>query len=95
MPTRNVSLTDELDKFVASKVEAGRYANASEVMRTALRNLQEDDREYEAKMAALEAALAEGDACDPADDVDEEGLVAHLEVRIKERAAKRQKAAVA
>ena len=39
MPTRNVSLTKELDEFVSSRVEGGLYANASEVMRTALRLL--------------------------------------------------------
>ncbi|MGH9609280.1 MAG: type II toxin-antitoxin system ParD family antitoxin, partial [Bryobacteraceae bacterium] len=37
MPTRNVNLTDELDRFVISKVESGRYENASEVIRSALR----------------------------------------------------------
>jgi len=36
MPTRNVNLTDELDHFVLSKVESGRYENASEVVRAAL-----------------------------------------------------------
>ena len=29
----NVSLTPELDKFVAGKVESGRYTSASEVVR--------------------------------------------------------------
>jgi antitoxin ParD1/3/4 len=62
MPTRNVSLTLELDAFIAPKVEGGLYANASEVMRTALRLLEKQDREYEQKMAMLQAAIAEGDA---------------------------------
>lgn len=31
MPIRNVNLTDELDRFVASKVKSGRFENASEV----------------------------------------------------------------
>ena len=35
MPTRNVNLTDELDRFVLEKVESGRYENASEVVRGA------------------------------------------------------------
>jgi antitoxin ParD1/3/4 len=61
MPTRNVNLTKELDQFVASRVESGHYANASEVMRTALRLLERDEREYEEKLAALRAAIAEGD----------------------------------
>jgi antitoxin ParD1/3/4 len=67
MPTRNVSLTKELDEFVSSRVEGGLYANASEVMRTALRLLEREEREYEEKMAALRAAIAEGDASDPMD----------------------------
>jgi len=60
MPTRNVSLTKELDQFVASRVESGLYANASEVMRTALRVLERDEREYEEKLAALRAAIDKG-----------------------------------
>jgi antitoxin ParD1/3/4 len=62
MPTRNVNLTDELDRFVAARVESGKYANASEVVRSALRLLERDEREYEEKIAALREAIAEGDA---------------------------------
>jgi antitoxin ParD1/3/4 len=62
-----VSLTKELDAFVSSRVEGGLYANASEVMRTALRLLEKEEREYEEKLAALRAAIAEGDASDSKD----------------------------
>jgi len=62
MPTRNVNLTDELDRFVLAKVESGRYENASEVIRAALRTLERDEQEYEAKLAVLRAAIDEGDA---------------------------------
>ena len=62
MPTRNVNLTDELDRFVLKKVESGRYENASEVVRAALRNLEREEEQYEAKLAALRAAIDEGDA---------------------------------
>jgi antitoxin ParD1/3/4 len=85
MPTRNVSLTPELDRFVAEKVAAGLYANASEVMRTALRRLEQDEREYEAKLAALRAAIDEGDACDPVDDVDGEEFFEQMRQRIADR----------
>jgi antitoxin ParD1/3/4 len=68
MPTRNVSLTNELDAFVAAKVEAGLYANASEVMRTALRLLEKEEREFEEKLAALRAAIAQGDASPDAEE---------------------------
>jgi antitoxin ParD1/3/4 len=62
MPTRNLNLTDELDRFILAKIESGKYENASEVVRDALRRLEREVREYEAKLAALRAALQEGDA---------------------------------
>jgi len=42
VPTRNVNLTNELDHFVQSKVASGRYENASEVVRAALRTLERE-----------------------------------------------------
>jgi antitoxin ParD1/3/4 len=68
MPTRNVSLPEKLDQFITAKVESGDYANASEVMRTALRLLEREEREYEKKMAVLRAAIAEGDASPDAEE---------------------------
>ena len=40
----NVSLTPELEKFVADTVATGRYSSASEVVRAALRILEEEER---------------------------------------------------
>jgi antitoxin ParD1/3/4 len=79
MPTRNVSLTKELDQFIAAKVGAGLYANASEVMRAALRLLEREEREYEERMAALRAAIAEGDASPDAEEGVFEGVVAYID----------------
>ena len=62
MPTRNVNLTDELDRFVLTRVESGRYENASEVVRAALRTLEREEQQYEVKLAGLRAAVDEGDA---------------------------------
>ena len=62
MPTRNVNLTEELDRFVLSKVKTGRYENASEVVRAELRSLEREEREYEARLKALRTAIDEGDA---------------------------------
>ena len=67
MPTRNVNLTDELDRFVLAKVKSGRYENASEVVRAALRTLERDELRYEMKLAALKRAIDEGDASGVAD----------------------------
>jgi antitoxin ParD1/3/4 len=68
MPTRNVNLTDELDRFVLAKVESGRYENASEVVRAALRILEREEQEYEARLATLRTAIDEGDASGVAED---------------------------
>lgn len=62
MPTRNVNLTDELDSFVLAKIESGRYENASEVVRAALRTLEREEQQFEAKLAALRTAIDQGDA---------------------------------
>jgi antitoxin ParD1/3/4 len=62
MPTRNVNLTDELDRFVAKKIRTGRYENASEVVRAGLRTLEREEEQYEAKLLALRAAIDEGDS---------------------------------
>lgn len=52
----SVSLGEHFEAFIAGQVEAGRYGNASEVVRAGLRLLEE----YEAKVAALRQALEEG-----------------------------------
>ncbi|MGP8270889.1 MAG: type II toxin-antitoxin system ParD family antitoxin [Terracidiphilus sp.] len=68
----NVSLTPELDSFVAGKVESGRYNSASEVVREALRLLEEHDRARGAQLAAFNreigsrlASLDRGEYVDP------------------------------
>ncbi len=53
----NVSLTPALDKFVAAKVESGRYTSASEVVREALRLLEEHERNRSAQLAAFNREL--------------------------------------
>lgn len=39
----NISLTKELEKLVRDKVKSGRYLSASEVVRKALRLLEDED----------------------------------------------------
>jgi antitoxin ParD1/3/4 len=68
MPTRNVNLTEELDRYVASKVSSGRYDNASEVMRASLRALEREEREEQAKIDAIRGALEDGERSGLADD---------------------------
>lgn len=60
MPTRNINLTEWLDRFVEKGVNSGKYGNASEVVRDALRLLAERQREEQAKLEWLRAAVKEG-----------------------------------
>lgn len=60
MPSRNISLTDHFDSFVEQSIRAGRFANASEVVRAGLHLLERQEHEEAARRAALHAAAAEG-----------------------------------
>jgi antitoxin ParD1/3/4 len=69
----NVSLTPELEQFVSTKVGSGRYNSASEVVREALRLLEEHDQARSAQIAAFNqelghrlASLDRGEQVDPA-----------------------------
>ena len=53
----NVSLTPQLEKFVSAKVESGRYNSASEVVREALRLLEEHDSARAAQLAEFNEEL--------------------------------------
>jgi antitoxin ParD1/3/4 len=53
----HVNLSPEMEQFLRRKVETGFYANASEVVRDAIRRMHEEDE----KVAALQRALEEGD----------------------------------
>lgn len=68
----NVSLTPELEKFVAAKVDSGRYTSASEVVREALRLLEEHDNSRTSQLSSFHhelanrlAALDRGEHLDP------------------------------
>jgi len=53
----NVSLTPELEKFVSAKVDSGRYNSASEVIREALRLLEEHDNARSVRLAGFNQEL--------------------------------------
>jgi antitoxin ParD1/3/4 len=47
--TRNVSLTPEMEAFIDGRVASRRFRSASEVVRAALRLLEEEERKNERK----------------------------------------------
>jgi len=70
----NVSLTPELEGFAESCVASGRYGNVSEVMRAALRLLEQQEARRVAFTEMLERVEREADAkgWSTADEVDAE-----------------------
>src|ERR1700688_4266910 len=53
----NVSLTPDLEQFVSAKVQSGRYNSASEVVREALRLLEEHDQARAAQLAEFNGEI--------------------------------------
>lgn len=56
----NVSLPEELARFVKEKVDAGRYASSSEIVREALRLLERREQAEAEKLEWLRRAWREG-----------------------------------
>jgi antitoxin ParD1/3/4 len=79
----NVSLTKELEALVADKVKTGRYLSASEVVREALRLLEERDRIKEMRLVELRKEIQKG--LDSGDSVDGELVFERLRAKSRER----------
>jgi len=56
----NISLTKELEEFVASRVGSGRYLSASEVVRAGLRLLEHEEELLELQRVELRKSIAQG-----------------------------------
>ena len=65
---------DGVQHFIQTSIAGGRYNNASEVIRAALRRLEED----EARLAAIRAALIEGEESGIVENFDPTGFMKRL-----------------
>ena len=72
MKTTSVALGPHFEEFIQASITSGRYNNASEVVRSGLRLLEDQEQ----KMAALRSAIEEGMNSGFVEDFDFE---AHLE----------------
>jgi antitoxin ParD1/3/4 len=82
----NVSLTPELEKFVAYKVASGRYTSASEVVREALRLLEEHEASRAAQLEEFNRELRRRiESADRGEYVTAEQAREHFRRRSKER----------
>jgi antitoxin ParD1/3/4 len=65
------SIGEHFSQFIEEQVREGRYSSASDVVRAALRLLEEQ----EMKLAALRAALIEGEQSGPSTPFDFEAFI--------------------
>ena len=72
--TVTVTLGPHYEEFIQANIAGGRYNNVSEVIRAALR-LMEDE---EARLAAIRAALIEGEESGIVEDFDPEKFLEEL-----------------
>ncbi len=56
----NISITPQLEEFLQERVRAGRYNNVSEAVRAAVRLLQLQEQQYEARLAELRGEIDRG-----------------------------------
>ena len=64
--TMNINLTPQLEQLVREKVSSGRYTSASEVVREALRLMEETDQLRAMKLDQLRRDIREGIESGPA-----------------------------
>jgi antitoxin ParD1/3/4 len=90
----NVHLTPELEKLVHDKVKTGRYNAASEVMREALRLMEERDlakAEVRKKIAAGVASAKAGRLIDGEAFFDQMEAELEEEIRVQDEKAERER----
>ncbi|MBL4770679.1 MAG: type II toxin-antitoxin system ParD family antitoxin [Planctomycetes bacterium] len=68
----SITLGDHFEGFVSARIKEGRYGNASEVIRSGLRLLED----YERKIEALRHALIEGENSGEDTPLDMEEIIA-------------------
>ena len=56
----NVSLTPDLEQYIRTKVDSGRYLSASEVVREALRLLEQKEKQLEDLRVEIQKGLDSG-----------------------------------
>ncbi len=84
MATTSMSLGEHWEVFIKNEIASGRYGSASEVVRDALRHMEERS----SRLAALRAHLAEGEAQarrgEFVKDFSMEGLITELDQELEE-----------
>ncbi len=82
----NVSLTPELEQFIQSQVESGKYNSAGEVILAGIRLLEERDRIYKGRFEELQQEIGHGiEASQQGQVVDGEMVFRELRQKLQQR----------
>ena len=77
MKTTSVALGQHFEEFIQTSISSGRYNNASEVIRSGLRLLEDRER----KRAALRSAIEEGLNSGIVEDFDTQDFLQQMKAR--------------
>ena len=77
MKTTSVALGPHFEDFIQVSIQSGRYNNASEVVRSGLRLLEDQEQ----KMAALRSAIEEGMNSGIVEDFDSQDFLQQMKAR--------------
>lgn len=84
----NVSLTPELEQFIHSQVESGKYASANEVILSGLRLVEERERIYKGRFEELRREVLIGsEQLDRGEVVDGPTAMRELREKLQKRRA--------
>jgi antitoxin ParD1/3/4 len=87
----NVHLTPELEQLVHNKVQTGRYNSASEVVREALRLLEEHDQLRHVRIQEMRLKIQEGwDSLRRGEGIDGGEFMAQLGTELDQREKKKR-----
>ena len=81
----NVSLTPELEQFIQSQIESGKYASTDEVILAALRAFEERERIYKGRFDELRQEIMVGvEASERGEIVDGEIVFSQLQQKLQQ-----------
>lgn len=84
----NVSLTPELEQFIQSQVESGKYASADEVILAGVKLLEERTRIYKGRFEELQREIRIGiEASERGEVIDGEIVFRELQQKLQQRRA--------
>ncbi|HEX8046286.1 type II toxin-antitoxin system ParD family antitoxin [Rhizobium sp.] len=79
MATTSLSLGEHWEGFIREQISSGRYGSASEVVRDALRDMEERMERLSALRAHIAEGLAQAERGEFADDFSVEAIIAELD----------------